>query len=150
LELLVNLKKWFNYKNEVIYFYNVYGNHQIETGEMATVVGIFEKAFKDNTYLPVVKPGTQTRRFTHVDDTVNACFYAWKKNKNLHYSILSKDSISIIELAKLFKKKIKYLKPRKGERFASAIINKNLSNNIQKIYSITKIRDYVASFISNN
>ena len=150
LELLVNLKKWFNYKYEVIYFYNVYGNHQIETGEMATVVGIFEKAFKDNTYLPVVKPGTQTRRFTHVDDTVNACFYAWKKNKNLHYSILSKDSISIIELAKLFKKKIKYLKPRKGERFASAIINKNLSNNIQKIYSITKIRDYVARFISNN
>ena len=48
LELLVNLKKWFNFKYEVIYFYNVYGPRQICKGEMATVVGIFEEHFKRN------------------------------------------------------------------------------------------------------
>ena len=45
LELLENLKKWFNFKYEVIYFYNVYGPKQIKKGNMATVIGIFEECF---------------------------------------------------------------------------------------------------------
>ena len=45
---------------------------------MATVIGIFESQFK-KIPLTVVKPGTQSRRFTHISDTVNACYYAWKK-----------------------------------------------------------------------
>ena len=66
LELLENFKKWFNLKYEIIYFYNVYGKRQIETGRMATVIGIFENQFKNNKPLTVVRPGTQTRRFTHI------------------------------------------------------------------------------------
>ncbi len=50
-------------------------------GDMATVVGIFENHFKNRKPLPVVRPGSQTRRFTHVKDTVNACILAWKKKK---------------------------------------------------------------------
>ena len=46
LELLENLKKWFNFKYEIIYFYNVYGPRQICLGKMATVIGIFEKCYK--------------------------------------------------------------------------------------------------------
>ena len=61
LELLENLKKWFNFKYEVIYFYNVYGPHQICKGNMATVIGIFEDHFKSKKNLPIVKPGSQTR-----------------------------------------------------------------------------------------
>jgi UDP-glucose 4-epimerase len=103
LELLENLKKWFNFRYEVIYFYNVYGERQICKGDMATVVGIFEDHFKKKKKLPVVKPGTQVRRFTHVYDTVKACIFAWKKNQCKHYSIASKQSYSIIELAKFLK-----------------------------------------------
>ena len=80
LEMLENLKKWFNFKFEVIYFYNVYGPHQICKGQMSTVIGIFENHYKNNKPLPVVKPGTQTRRFTHINDTVNICYLAWKKS----------------------------------------------------------------------
>ena len=80
LELLENLKKWFNFKYEVIYFYNVYGPHQICTGQMSTVIGIFEDHYKRGKTLPVVKPGSQTRRFTHIFDTVEVCYSAWKKN----------------------------------------------------------------------
>ena len=58
LELLENLKKWFNFRYEVIYFYNVYGERQICKGDMATVVGIFEDYFKLGKKLPVVRPGT--------------------------------------------------------------------------------------------
>ena len=46
LELLENLKKWFRFNYEIVYFYNVYGPKQISSGKMATVIGIFEDHFK--------------------------------------------------------------------------------------------------------
>ncbi len=150
LELLENLRKWFSFRYEVIYFYNVYGERQICKGDMATVVGIFEDHFKRKKKLPVVKPGTQTRRFTHVYDTIKACVFAWKKNKGKHYSIASRQSFSIIELAKLFKSKIRYLPMRKGERFASALTKMNLSNRIVRLSAKIRLKDYINNFLSNN
>ena len=150
LELLENLKKWFKFKYEVIYFYNVYGPHQISKGEMSTVVGIFEDHFKRGKPLPVVKPGTQTRRFTHINDTINICYLAWKKNLCRHYSISNKKSFSILEVAKMFNSKIKFLKKRPGERFASALTNKNLSNKMYKYFGKINLKDYIKNFISKN
>ena len=150
LELLENLKKWFNFKYEVIYFYNVYGPHQICKGQMSTVIGIFEHYYKNRRPLPVVKPGSQTRRFTHIDDTVNVCYLAWKKNLCRHYSIANKKSYSILEVAKMFNSKIKFLSKRPGERYASAIIDKNLSNKIYKYFGKINLKDYIKEFIKNN
>jgi len=150
LELLENLKKWFNFKFEIIYFYNVYGPNQISSGEMATVIGIFENAYKKNKPMPIVKPGSQTRRFTHIDDTVKVCFYAWKKNKMRHYSIVNKKSYSILEIAKLFSNKIKFLPQRRGERFASALTKMNLTNHVYRKYGIIKIVDYIKAFKEAN
>ena len=148
LELLENLKKWFDFKYEVIYFYNVYGPHQISKGDMATVVGIFEEQFKLRKPLTVVRPGTQSRRFTHIDDTINTCIYAWKKNKSRHYSIANRKSYSIIEVAKMFNSKIKYLKARPGERYASALTNKNLSNKVYKQFGKISLRKYIDDFLN--
>ena len=150
LELLENLKRWFNFRYEVIYFYNVYGEKQICKGDMATVVGIFEDHFKMGKKLPVVRPGTQARRFTHVFDTVKACIFAWRQNKCKHYSIASKKSYSIIKLAKLFKIKIRYLPMRKGERFASALTRMNLNNKIVRLSAKIRLKDYVNNFLMNN
>ena len=150
LELLENLKKWFNFRYEVIYFYNVYGERQISKGDMATVVGIFEDHSNKGKKLPVVKPGTQARRFTHVLDTVKACIFAWRKNKCKHYSVASNQSYSIIELAKLFKSKIKYLPMRKGERFASALTKMNLNNKIIRLPAKIRLKDYINNFLINN
>ncbi len=150
LEILENLKKWFNFKYEVIYFYNVYGPNQICKGSMATVIGIFEEHFKKGKPLPVVKPGTQSRRFTHIDDTVKVCYLAWKKNLNRHYSISSKKSFSILEVAKLFKTKIKFLPKRAGERYVSALANSNLSNKIYKLYGSINLKEYIKNFIDEN
>ena len=149
LELLENLKKWFKMRFEIIYFYNVYGPGQIEKGEMATVIGIFERHFKKKKPLPVVLPGTQTRRFTHIDDTIGACYYAWKRNKCRHYSISNKKSYSIYNAAKLFKFKIKFLPRRKGERYASALTNMNLSNKVYKMFGKINLKNYVRNFIQN-
>jgi UDP-glucose 4-epimerase len=150
LELLENLKKWFNFRYEVVYFYNVYGERQICKGEMATVVGIFEDYFKKKKKLPVVRPGTQVRRFTHVYDTVKACIFAWKKNKCKHYSIASNQSYSIIELAKFFRNKIRYLPKRAGERYASALTKMNLNNKIIRLSAKIRLKDYVNNFLNNN
>jgi UDP-glucose 4-epimerase len=150
LELLENLKKWFNFKYEVIYFYNVYGDRQICKGDMATVVGIFEDCFKLGKKLPVVRPGTQERRFTHVFDTVKACIFAWRKNKSKHYSVASKESYSILELARMFKSHIRYLPKRKGERFASALTKMNLNNKIIRLSAKIKLSDYINNFLRNN
>ena len=147
LELLENLNKWFNMKFEIIYFYNVYGPKQICRGNMATVIGIFEDHYYHNHPLPVVKPGTQSRRFTHINDTVGACYYAWKKNKCRHYSVTNKKSYKIIEVARLFKHKIKLLPARKGERFASALSTMNLSNKVYRIYGKIMLKDYINDFI---
>ena len=147
LELLENLKKWFNFKYEVIYFYNVYGPHQICRGQMSTVIGIFEDHYKKKKPLPVVLPGTQTRRFTHINDTVEICYLAWKKNLCRHYSVASKKSYSILEVARMFKSKIKFLPRRQGERYASALTKMNLSNKIYKYYSKIRLKDYVNDLI---
>ena len=149
LELLENLKKWFKFKYEVIYFYNVYGPKQISKGKMSTVIGIFEDSFKRKKPLPVVKPGTQTRRFTHISDTVEVCYQAWKKNLCRHYSIASKESLSILEVAKLFNSKIKFLKRRPGERYASALTNMNLTNKVYKYFGKRRLRDYIKNIIRN-
>ena len=150
LELLENLKKWFGFRYEIIYFYNVYGPKQISSGSMATVIGIFENCYKKNKNLPVVKPGSQSRRFTHIDDTVEVCYKAWKKNLCRHYSISHKEKYSILEVAKLFKRKIKFLPKRAGERYASALTTMSLSNRVYKYFGSIKLKDYVADFLKKN
>ena len=150
LELLENLKKWFNFKFEIVYFYNVYGPGQIKTGSMSTVIGIFEDQFKKKIPLTVVRPGSQSRRFTHIDDTIEACYYAWKKNECKHYSISSRKSYTIINVAKLFSTKIKLLPPRKGERYASALTNLNLSNKVNKMFGKIDLKDYVVNIVKNS
>ena len=150
LELLENLKKWFNFKYEVIYFYNVYGPYQICEGQMSTVIGIFEDHYKKDKPLPVVRPGTQSRRFTHIDDTINICYLAWKKNLCRHYSIANKKTFSVLEVAKMFKSRIKLLPKRPGERYASALINKNLSNKMYKYFGKVNLKSYIENFIREN
>ncbi len=148
IELLENLKKWFNFKYEVIFFYNVYGPNQITKGNMATVIGIFEHCYINNLPITVVKPGTQSRRFTHIKDTVEVCYKAWKKNKCKFYSISNKKSYSIIQVAKMFNSKIKYLPERKGERYASALTNIAMSNKVYKCFGKIDLKDYIKNFLT--
>ncbi|MDC0597868.1 NAD-dependent epimerase/dehydratase family protein [Candidatus Pelagibacter sp.] len=150
LELLENLKKWFKFKYEVIFFYNVYGPRQIKIGDMATVIGIFENQYINKQPLTVVKPGTQTRRFTHINDTVKVCYDAFKANKSKYYSISNKNAYKVIEVAKMFKKEIVLLKPRLGERYASALTKISSNNTIIQKFGKIKLKDYISSFIKSH
>jgi UDP-glucose 4-epimerase len=150
LELLENLKRWFDFKYEVIFFYNIYGPGQIRVGKMSTVIGIFENQYLKKKPLTVVKPGSQSRRFTHIDDTIDICFKAWKVNKCRFYSISNKESFTILDVAKMFKSKIKFLSPRKGERYASALTTLSLSNRIYRSYGKISLRAYINSFLKKH
>ena len=147
LELLENLKKWFNFKFEIIYFYNVYGPNQISTGKMATVIGIFEHCYRTKKPLTVVKPGNQSRRFTHISDTIDICYLAWKNNKCRHYSISNRKSYTILEVAKMFGSKIKFLPKRSGERYASALTNINLNNKVFKYFGNISLKNYIKNIV---
>jgi len=150
LELLENLKKWFNFKFEVIFFYNVYGPKQIKVGDMATVIGIFENQYLNKKPLSVVRPGTQSRRFTHIKDTIKICYEAFKTNKCRYYSISNKNSYSIIEVARMFGSRIIYLKARSGERYASALTKISHNNKITQKYGKLQLKDYITSFINSH
>ncbi|MDC1179579.1 NAD-dependent epimerase/dehydratase family protein [Candidatus Pelagibacter ubique] len=149
LELLQNLKKWFGLSYECLYFYNVYGNGQIKKGSMSTIIGIFERQFKNDQFLTVVKPGIQTRKFTHIEDTIEGCINAYNKKMNRHYALSNTKSYSILRVAKMFSKKIRFIKKRKGERGRS--VNLKKINDI-KIYSYPckfDLKDYIQNFKRN-
>ena len=134
----------------ILRYNNVYGPHQIEKGQMATVIGIFENYYKSKKPMPVVRPGNQTRRFTHISDTVETCYIAWKKNLCRHYSISNRKSYSILNVAKMFSSKIKYLPKRPGERYVSSLINTNLSNKVHKHFGKVYLKNYIKEFIVKN
>ena len=109
-----------------------------------------KKWFNLKKPLTVVKPGTQTRRFTHVQDTVEICYQAWKKNLCRHYSIANKKSYSVLNVAKMFQTKIKYLPKRVGERYASALTDINLSNKVYKNFGKIDLKNYIKNFLIKN
>lgn len=119
VELLKNYNKWFELDYEIAYFFNVYGNRQIYEGKYATVVAIFEKQYKNNESLTVVKPGTQSRDFTHVNDIVSGLVKLININQNYEWFLRSGINVEILTLAKLFCNKIKFIPERRGERFTS-------------------------------
>ena len=53
--------------------------------------------------------------------------------------LFHRESYSILQVAKLFKKKIKFLPKRSGERYASALAtNMDLSNRVYKYFGKKK------------
>ena len=145
IELIKNYHKWFGLKYELVYFYNVYGPGQIINSPMSAVIGIFEEQYKKGKPLTVVKPGTQRRDFTHISDIIVGCILAWKKGNQNEYMLGTKKNYSIIQIAKMFKTKIKYLPPRPGDRSNSTIPNNN-SLKILGYKAKIDIKSYIKNF----
>ncbi len=149
IELIKNYSKWFGLKYELVYFYNVYGPGQIVNSPMAAVIGIFEKLYKQGKPLTIVKPGTQRRDFTHISDIVRGCILAWRKGRQSDYMLGTKKNYTIIQIAKMFKSKIKYLPSRAGERLGSTIPNNNAYKHLGYRSKID-IKDYIQDFVKKN
>ena len=149
IELIKNYSKWFGLKYELVFFYNVYGPNQIMGSPMSALIGVFESQYKKKLPLTIVKPGSQKRDFTHVNDIVQGCYLAWTKGKQKEYMLCTNKSYSILEIAKMFGSKCKFLKSRPGDRFESFVSN----NNAKKILSFSakiNIKNYIKDFISRS
>jgi len=97
-------------------FYNVYGPHQLTEGEYCTVVGIFERQYKEGVELTITGDGFQRRDFTHIDDIVEGLILT-SESETSHKTIeLGRgQNHSINELAEMFGCGFTYIPERPGE-----------------------------------
>jgi UDP-glucose 4-epimerase len=141
IELIRNYKKWYNLDFVITYFSNVYGEGQIESGKYSTVIGIFKKQYENNEQITIVKPGTQTRDFTHINDTINAIIIASQKGEGDGYIIRTGIQYSILEVAKMFSTNYVLVQEQRGNRTES-------SGNMDKMLelgwkSTFHLKDYI-------
>ncbi len=96
--------KCFGLETAIARFYNVYGPRQVETGQYATVVGIFEKQYREGKKLTVTGDGSQRRDFTHVKDIVDGLMaIALHNNENCPtYNLGTGVNNSILDVARMF------------------------------------------------
>lgn len=122
-ELVKNYSNWYGLKYATVYFYNVYGPRE-RAGQFdkayGTIVETIKQAYLKNKLAPIRKPGTQTRAFTHVDDTVRGIILAGQKGQGDDYGISAKETYSLLQVAKMFGCKIKMLPQTKTSRSAKA------------------------------
>lgn len=127
-ELVKNYSDWFGLDYAITYFYNVYGGREINSGKYATLIGIFKEQWRKKEPLTIVKPGTQKRNFTHVDDIVDALILVGKYGKGDGFGIGSDEAFTVMQVAQMFGGNIEFLPERRGNRpDASVITEKTMS-----------------------
>jgi len=120
-ELVQNYGTWFDVPYAITYFYNVYGNREIQRGKYATLIGLFKEKMKNNDVLTVVSPGTQKRNFTHIDDVINGLILVGNNGFGDDFGLGSDEAFSIMEVAKLYGGSIEILPKRKGNRMTADV-----------------------------
>ncbi len=149
IELIKNYSKWFGLKYRIVYFYNVYGNNQLANHKLAAVIGIFEYQYINNKPLTVCRPGNLRRDFTHVSDIVTGSYLASKTKNNSEYMLGTGKNYSVLEVAKMFNHKIKFIDKRPGERFSSKSDTKKSFKDLGYKAKID-LKDYIRDFIKKN
>ena len=115
-EFVINYSKWFNLDYAITYFYNAYGPREINQGQYVTIIAKFLDQAKKKQPLTIVKPGTQKRNFTHVEDIVNGLYLVGLRGKGDGYGIGSDKGFSIQEVANLISNNQIFLPLRQGNR----------------------------------
>ena len=141
VELIKNYGEWYGLNYEIVYFYNVYGPGQIESGDYATVIGIFEKQYREGKKLTVVSPGTQQRDFTHINDIVEGTILASQQYLNHEWYLRKGQPKTIIEIADLFGE-WEMVEERRGERQSADVVESD-TEKILKWKPKHNVEDYI-------
>jgi UDP-glucose 4-epimerase len=128
-ELVKNYSKWYKLKYATVYFYNVYGPGERAgqfDGAYGTIIESIKQAYLRNKSCTIRRPGTQTRAFTHVSDTVDGIILAGRRGQGDNYGICAKEVYSLLQVAKMFGCQVKMAPQTKTSRssgtFSSAKI----------------------------
>jgi len=122
-ELVENYGTWFNVPYAITYFYNVYGDREIQTGKYATLIALFKEKMKQGEPLTIVSPGEQKRNFTHINDIINALVLVGENGYGDEFGIGSPESYTIKEIAEMFGGEIEMLPERKGNRMTADVVS---------------------------
>jgi UDP-glucose 4-epimerase len=147
-ELVMNYGDWFKVPYAITYFYNVYGDREIQTGKYATLIAIFKEKMKNDEPLTIVSPGTQKRNFTHIDDIIDGLILVGENGYGDEFGIGSEEAYSIKEVAELYGTRIKMLPERKGNRMTAEVV----SDKTKELGWIPKkkLADYINDCRKNN
>lgn len=121
-ELVENFGHWFGVPYAIVYFYNAYGPREIKIGKYATLIGLFAEKMRLGEALTVVSPGEQKRNFTHVNDIIRALIIVGEQGYGDEFGIGSPESLSVLEIAKLFGGKIEMVPERRGNRMTADVL----------------------------
>jgi len=147
-ELVMNYGNWFNVPYAITYFYNVYGEREIQTGKYATLIALFKEKMKNGEKLSVVTPGTQKRNFTHIDDIINGLVLVGENGYGDEFGIGSGEAYTIKEIAEMFDGEIEMLPERKGNRMTADVVTEKTRTLGWK--PVKNIRDYIDEMRQNN
>ena len=140
-ELVMNYGTWFNVPFAITYFYNVYGEREIQTGKYATLIALFKEKMKNSENLTIVSPGTQKRNFTHIDDIIDGLVLVGENGYGDEFGIGSGEAYTIKEIAEMFGGDIDMLPERKGNRMTADVIS--AKTEALGWSPKRKIRDYI-------
>jgi len=121
-ELVMNYGNWFNIPYAITYFYNVYGEREIQTGRYATLIALFKEKIKNKKKLTIVSPGTQERNFTHIDDIIDGLVLVGENGYGDEFGIGSSEAFTVLEVAEMFGGEIRMLPERKGNRMTADVM----------------------------
>ena len=142
------LQKWFGLDFAICYFFNVFGPGQISDGQYATVIGIFERQYREGKPLSVVTPGTQTRAFTHIDDIVKGILMVGEKGDGDGYFLGTEENISILDIVDCFSSEYVFIPERKGERLAS-VMHESRARTELNWTTERDLRSYISSIVKD-
>ncbi len=119
----MNYGAWFNVPYAITYFYNVYGDREIQTGKYATLIALFKEKMKNGENLTIVSPGTQKRNFTHIDDIIDGLILVGENGYGDEFGIGSDEAFTILEVAQMYNGRIEMLPERRGNRMTAEVIS---------------------------
>jgi len=140
----------FGVSTAIARFFNVYGKRQPEEGDYATVVGIFERQYKDGDILTITGTGEQRRDFTHVEDICSGLIaISQGEHQGDIFNLGTATNYSINELAALFGRETAYIPARPGEAQTTLA---DISYTVDKTgWTPTRdLEEYVSQFIKEN
>ena len=147
-ELVENYGAWYNVPYAIVYFYNVYGKREIQTGKYATLIALFKEKMRKGETLTIVSPGTQKRNFTHVDDIINGLVLVGENGYGDEFGIGSPEAYSIKEIAEMFGANIEMLPERKGNRMTADVVTAKTEALGWK--PTRTIKEYIEEMRANN
>lgn len=147
-ELVMNYGTWFNVPYAITYFYNVYGDREIQTGKYATLIALFKEKMKNKEPLTIVSPGSQKRNFTHIDDIIDGLVLVGENGYGDEFGIGSPEAYTIKEIAQLFGGEMEMLPERKGNRMSADVLTAKTEALGWK--PKRTIKEYIDSLRENN